>query len=76
VTQTSPASDIHPDVLDLAQAITDEVNTLVAGVESLDANKWLTSADKIDALNSQLQALIIPTPSETTTKSSSKSTKS
>lgn len=65
---TSSASDIHPDVLDLAQAIADETTKLVADVETLDANKWLAHADKIDALNSQLQALLIPTP-PTPTKS-------
>ena len=61
---TSPASEIHPDVLKLAQSIVDEVDKLVSGVESLDANKWLESADKIDSLNSQLQNLLIPTLSE------------
>lgn len=70
---TSPASTIYPDVLQLVQAITDEVNALVVGVESLDANNWLTSADKIDALNSQLQALLIPTPPSTTSAKSTKS---
>lgn len=57
-----PASDIHPDVLDLAQDIVNKTNELVAGVESLDANNWLTKADEIDALNSQLQALLIEAP--------------
>lgn len=70
----TPASDVHPDVLQLAQAIVDEVHTLVTGIESLDANNWLTSADKIDALNSQLQSLLIPTP--VVEKPTTKSTKS
>jgi hypothetical protein len=74
MTETAPASDIHPDVLGLAQQITDKVDELVQGVESLDANNWLSLADDIDALNSQLQALIIPTPPKETT-SASKSTK-
>jgi outer membrane murein-binding lipoprotein Lpp len=69
---TTPASDIHADVLDLAQKIVDKVNELVANVETLDANKWLGLADDIDALNNQLQALLIETPE----KPSAKSTKS
>lgn len=71
--ETSQASDIHPDVLDLAQRIVDETNELVATVETLDANLWLSHADKIDVLNKQLQALLIPTPAKkptTTTKAS------
>lgn len=75
---TAPASDIHPDVLDLAQKIVDETEKLVADVETLDASKWLTHADKLDSLNKQLQGLLIPAPSESDepqTKSA-KSTKS
>ena len=65
MTETAPASDIHPDVLNLAQQIVDEVSALVASVETLDATVWLTHADKIDSLNNQLQALLIPhTPSQ------------
>lgn len=59
---TTPASDIHPDVLDLAQQITDKVNELVDQVETLDGNNWLNLADQIDALNNQLQDLLLPTP--------------
>lgn len=70
MSETAPASDIHPDVLELAQAIVDETKKLVAGVESLDANVWLSSADKIDRLNDQLQNLIIPAPKSTSTKKS------
>lgn len=72
MTETAPASEIHPDMLNLAQQIVDKVNELVAGVESLDANNWLSLADDIDALNSQLQALLVEVPA----KSSSKSTTS
>lgn len=62
-TENQSALDIHPDVLDLAQSIVDEVKLLVAGVETLDAGKWLTHADKIDSLNEQLQSLlIVPKP--------------
>jgi len=75
VTQTAPASDIHPDVADLAQKIVDKVNDLVKGVESLDANNWLSYADEIDALNSQLQSLLIPAPEPPTTSSTTKSSK-
>lgn len=68
MSETASAYDIHPDVLDLAQKIVDETRVLVAGVESLDATRWLTSANKIDQLNDQLQALIIPTPPKSTKK--------
>jgi hypothetical protein len=64
--QNAPASEIHPDVTDLAQRIVDEVNKLVAGVETLDANNWLESADVIDRLNQQLQAILIPDTREPT----------
>jgi hypothetical protein len=67
MSDTASASDIHPDVLELAQKIADETAKLVQGVETLDAANWLSSADKIDALNSQLQALIIPTTTKATT---------
>lgn len=59
------ASEIHPDVLALAQQISDEASQLVSGVETLDANNWLAHADKIDALNNQLQALLLPPPPPT-----------
>ena len=55
-----PASDIYPDVLNMAQDLVDMVNELVEGVETLDANNWLAQADKIDSLNAQLQALLLP----------------
>ena len=58
------AAEIYPDVADLAQKIVDKTNELVTGVESLDANNWLSLADDIDSLNSQLQALLIPVPPE------------
>jgi len=73
MTETVPASDIHPDVLDLAQKITDKVDELVTGVESLDANNWLSAADQIDALNSQLQALLVAKPATTKSTTSQKS---
>jgi hypothetical protein len=72
--QAVPASDIHPDVLDLAQSLTDKVNELVAGVETLDANNWLSKADEIDALNSQLQALLVEAPEKTSKSTSKKET--
>lgn len=71
MTDTVAASDIHPDVAGLAQDIVDEVKALVADVETLDATKWLTHADKLDSLNNQLQSLLIPHPpteTKTTTK--------
>lgn len=59
-------SDINDDVRDLAQRIVDKVDELVAAVETLDGNKWLTLADQIDALNFQLQNVLVPeTKSET-----------
>jgi hypothetical protein len=67
MSESAPAQDIHPDVLELAQKIADETAKLVQGVETLDAANWLSSADKIDALNSQLQALIITVPAKATT---------
>ena len=62
MSETVSASNIHPDVLDLAQQIADKVHELVAGVESLDANNWLSIADEIDTLNNQLQALLVEAP--------------
>lgn len=53
------AAAIHPDVLAIAQEIVNETHALVLDVETLDANKWLTHADKIDSLNTQLQSLLI-----------------
>lgn len=60
---TTPAAEIHPDVLKLAQDIVDETEALVSDVETLDANKWLSHADKLDTLNKQLQALLLPSQS-------------
>lgn len=69
--ESAKASDIHPDVLKLAQQITDKVDSLVQGVETLDANNWLAAADEIDNLNNQLQSLLIPAPEKkSTTKKS------
>ena len=76
MSETAQASDIHPDVLKIAQAICDKVHELTLQVETLDANNWLKLADEIDALNSQLQALLIPAPPAppaTTTKTITKS---
>lgn len=64
-----PASDIHPDVLELVQKIVDLVNELVAGVETLNANNWLEKADQIDSLNNQLQAMLLPPPPKKSTSS-------
>jgi hypothetical protein len=58
---TELASAIHPDILKLAQQIVDETEALVSDVETLDANKWLSHADKLDSLNHQLQNLLIGT---------------
>lgn len=49
---------MNEDVKALAQQIADETAKLVAAIETLDANQWLTHADKLDSLNSQLQGLI------------------
>jgi len=54
-----PASDIHPDVLDLAQKISDKTADLLDAVESQDNNTVKTLVDEVDALNSQLQNLLI-----------------
>lgn len=75
MTDTVAASDIHPDVAGLAQDIVDEVELLVADVETLDATKWLVHADKIDTLNQQLQALLIPHPPTDDTPTTKTSTK-
>jgi hypothetical protein len=72
MTETAPASDIHPDVANLAQQIVDETNEMIAGVETLDASNWLSHADKIDSLNKQLQGLLIPVPPSETKASTSK----
>lgn len=69
--EPTPASDVHPDVLELAQKIVDKVNELVSGVESLDANNWLTAADEIDSLNNQLQSLLLPPQEKKTTSKKS-----
>jgi hypothetical protein len=54
------ASDIAPDILDLASQIAKLVEELVSAVETLDGNKWLGYADKILNLNDQLQELLVP----------------
>jgi hypothetical protein len=66
---------VNPDVLNLAQQIVDKVNELVEGVESLDANNWLSLADDIDALNAQLQGLLVEAPEKKSTKSQKSSDK-
>lgn len=65
MSETVPASDIHPDVLELCQKISDAANELVLQVESMDGNQWLASADKIDSLNNQLQAMLVAKPATT-----------
>ena len=70
VNDTIKASDLHPDVMELCQKITDKVHELVLQVESLDANKWLGLADEIDALNSQLQEMLVEKPAHAKSKSS------
>jgi hypothetical protein len=62
MSETISASDLHPDVLALTQKISDKASQLVSQVETLDANNWLTIADEIDALNSQLQAMLVAKP--------------
>jgi hypothetical protein len=76
MTETAPATDVHPDILNLAQQIVDKVNELVAGVESLDANNWLSIADDIDSLNNQLQGLLVEAPAKSSTKSTKSQTSS
>lgn len=66
MTESVPASDVHPDVLALAQKISDKTAALVNGVDTLDANNWLPIADEIDALNSQLQSMLIAKPAKST----------
>jgi len=73
MSETAPASEVHPDILNLAQQIVDKVNDLVAGVESLDANNWLSLADDIDSLNNQLQGLLVEAPAKSSTKSTTSS---
>ena len=65
---TTPAREIHPDVLELAQKLTDRVNDLLDGVDTLDANNWLQAAQDIDAVNAQLQNLLVETPAKKSTK--------
>jgi hypothetical protein len=55
----SPKQTINADVKALAQQIADECSALVSGIETLDANNWFEHANKLDALNSQLQALLV-----------------
>lgn len=57
---TEKASDIHPDVLNLAQQIADKTNEMIEQVESLDAQKWFPIANDIEQLNNQLQNLLLP----------------
>jgi hypothetical protein len=68
MTETVLASDIHPDVLQIAQKIGNEVADLLAGIETLDANNWLKHADVIEELNLQLQSLLIVKPKNTSEK--------
>jgi hypothetical protein len=58
--QSVAASDVAPDILDLASQIAKLVEELVSAVETLDGNKWLGYADKILNLNDQLQELLVP----------------
>lgn len=58
------ASDVHPDVLQLAQQITDKVDELLNQVETLDANKWFAIANQIESLNGQLKGLLVTPPAE------------
>lgn len=67
---TESASSIHPDVLQLAQKISDKVEELADAVETLDANNWLNITDEILKLNEQLQSLLVETPTKTTKKGS------
>jgi len=73
MSQNAPASEIYPDVADLAQQIVDKVKELVAGVETLDANNWLSLADQIEALNLQLQAVLVPAPETSETSENTNS---
>ena len=52
-------SGVNADVKALALQIVEETNALIAGVETLDANNWLSHADKLESLNGQLQALVV-----------------
>jgi hypothetical protein len=58
--QSVAASDVSPDILNLANEIAGLVVELVSAVETLDGNKWLGYADKILNLNDQLQELLVP----------------
>jgi hypothetical protein len=58
--QSVAASDVSPDILNLANKIAGLVEELVSAVETLDGNKWLGYADKILNLNDQLQELLVP----------------
>jgi len=62
-----PASDVHPDVLELAQKITDKVNDLLDGVDGQNFDSVRTAADQLDALNEQLQNLLVE-PKKSTKK--------
>lgn len=62
MSENVPASEIHPDVLAICQKIADAAEDLVIKIETLDANQWLASADKIDSLNNQLQSMLIAKP--------------
>lgn len=65
---TEKASDVHPDVLNLAQQIADKTDALLEQVESLDAQKWFPIANEIEQLNDQLQNLLLPGRKEKTEK--------
>jgi len=67
MSETATAYELHPDVLDLVQQISDKVSELVDAVETLDGNKWLHIADEIDKLNSQLQEMLVAKPPEQST---------
>jgi len=54
-----PASDVHPDVLELAQKITDKVNDLLDGIDAQNFDSVRTAGEQIDALNAQLQNLLV-----------------
>lgn len=58
-TTSTTFQELHPDVADLVKQLVREVDKLVAGVETLDANNWLKSADKIDSLNEQLKNIVL-----------------
>lgn len=68
MSETVAASDIHPDVLEICQKISDAANELVLQVESMDGNQWLATADRIDSLNNQLQSMLVAKPTTTSKK--------